>query len=163
MLRKLSPPTDDLGMRLGQVHRLWRMVVDQTVQPLGLTQPRWTALMCLRHLGEGATQKQLSEALGIELSSLSRTLDQLENQGLVRRHVNGQDRRARNVTFTPKGRDILIALDSRTKAARAELLMGMSEEELETLWKALAQIEHNVWQRLETSRSAPITGDSHGS
>ncbi|MFC3291058.1 transcriptional regulator SlyA [Modicisalibacter luteus] len=150
-------------MRLGQIHRLWRMVVDQTVQPLGLTQPRWTALMCLRHLGEGTTQKQLSEALGIELSSLSRTLDQLENQGLVRRHVNGQDRRARNVSFTPQGRDILTALDSRTRSARAELLAGLPEEELETLWTALARIEHNVWQRLEASQTGSVTGEHHGS
>ncbi len=145
MLNNDAPYDDaELGLRLGHVHRLWRMVVDRTVAPLGLTQPRWMALVMLRHLGEGATQKRLAEALGIELPSLTRTLAQLDEQGLVARRVPAGDRRVREVVFTAEGRRVLEALDARAAEARAVLLAGVPESEREALHRALRRIEGNA-------------------
>ncbi|GAB2784184.1 transcriptional regulator SlyA [Halomonas shantousis] len=144
MLKEYPSSLDSLGLRLGHVHRLWRMVVDHTVAPLGLTQPRWTALIVLRHLGEGATQKRLADSLGIELSSLSRTLEQLERQGLVHRCTSAGDRRAREVWFTPEGRHVLAELDARANEARARLLEGIPEQERDALLRVLSRIESNA-------------------
>ncbi|MDW5377060.1 MarR family transcriptional regulator [Halomonas sp. HP20-15] len=140
----LSQGDAALGMRLGHVHRLWCTVVGRTVAPLGLTQPRWTALVALRHLGDGATQKQLAETLGIELPSLTRTLAQLERQGLIKRRIRADDRRVRQVSFTAEGVRILAALDARADEARALLLAGLDEAERETLQRALRRIEINA-------------------
>jgi MarR family transcriptional regulator for hemolysin len=150
MKKKSLASTEDLGMRLGQVHRLWRTVIDRTVQPLGLTQSRWTALMYLRHLGDGCTQKQLAESLGIELPSMSRTLDQLERQGLVRRYTSHSDRRARQVCFTPEGQQVLVALDKRATAVRERMLADVPEEEVEALRRGLTLIERNAWIMLSS-------------
>lgn len=140
-----SPREDsELGLRLGHAHRLWRMVVDHTVAPLGLTQPRWTALVVLRYLGEGATQKRLAEALGIELPSLTRTLAQLEGQGLIVRRIPPGDRRVREVTFTAEGRRVLEALDERAAAVRTLLLDGVPADDREALHRALRRIEDNA-------------------
>ena len=144
MLRKQPCEDSELGLRLGHAHRLWRMVVDHTVAPLGLTQPRWTLLVTLRHLGEGVTQKQLAEALGIELPSLTRTLAQLEQQGLVLRRIPVGDRRVREVVFMPAGWQALEALDARASEARALLLDGISDAEREALHRALRRIECNA-------------------
>lgn len=144
MLNEHAYNDSELGLRLGHVHRLWRMVVGQTVAPLGLTQPRWTLLVVLRHLGEGATQKQLAEALGIELPSLTRTLAQLEKQGLVLRRVPAGDRRVREVLFTVEGRQTLEALDARASEARAVLLEGIPDDERDLLHQALLRIERNA-------------------
>ena len=54
-LRELS-----LAEHLGRSHRLWRMVADAKLVPLGLTHPRWTALWKLQRMGDGAGQKALS-------------------------------------------------------------------------------------------------------
>lgn len=145
MLNKLATPDcSELGLRLGHVHRLWRTVVHRTVAPLGLTQPRWTVLVTLRHLGEGATQKQLAEALGIELPSLTRTLAQLESQGLVTRRVPAGDRRVREVVFTAEGRRVLEALDARADEARTLLLEGVPDGEREVLHRTLQRVERNA-------------------
>ncbi|GHA97297.1 MarR family transcriptional regulator [Modicisalibacter luteus] len=144
MLNKQPCEDSELGLRLGHAHRLWRMVVDHTVAPLGLTQPRWTLLVTLRHLGEGATQKQLAEALGIELPSLTRTLAQLEQQRLILRRVPSDDRRVREIVFTPAGWQALEALDARASEARALLLDGITDEEREVLHRALHRIECNA-------------------
>ncbi|WP_168380939.1 MarR family transcriptional regulator [Modicisalibacter radicis] len=140
----LSKDDAALGMRLGHVHRLWRTVVGRTVAPLGLTQPRWTALVALRHLGDGATQKQLAETLGIELPSLTRTLGQLERQGLIERRIQADDRRVRQVSFTAAGARTLASLDAHADEARALLLAGLDDAERETLQRALRRIEINA-------------------
>lgn len=147
----LSKDDASLGMRLGHVHRLWCTVVGRTVAPLGLTQPRWTALVALRHLGNGATQKQLAEALGIELPSLTRTLEQLERQGLIERRIQADDRRVRLVSFTAAGARILASLDARADEARALLLDGLDDPERETLQRALQRIEINAGHWLAPS------------
>ncbi|EMP54363.1 MarR family transcriptional regulator [Marinobacter santoriniensis NKSG1] len=141
----LNPTNDsELGLQLAHAHRLWRAVISQTVAPLGLTPPRWTLLVVLRHLGEGATQKQLAEALSIELPSLTRTLCQLEDQGLIERQVREDDRRVREVRFTGEGRRVLSALDARANEARAQLLDGIPPEDRNHLRRMLERIETNA-------------------
>lgn len=60
-LRDLS-----LAEKLSRVSRLWKMVADRELEPLGLTHPRWTALWKLQRLGDNVSQKQLADALEIE-------------------------------------------------------------------------------------------------
>ncbi|MFD1216629.1 MULTISPECIES: MarR family transcriptional regulator [Microbulbifer] len=139
---------ESIGLRLRHIHRLWRSAVDLTVQPLGLTQSRWTALVVLKQLGEGTTQKALAENLEIELSSLSRTLDQLAQQGLIRRQTCASDRRAREICFTPAGREILEALERKAGEARERLLAGVSAEDLTVFDRVLSAIESNANREL---------------
>ena len=148
MLSKTLSQAESLGLRLRHVDRLWRTVVDQTVKPLGLTQSRWTALIALRHLGDGNTQKALADILEIELPSLSRTLDHLARQGLIERRTSALDRRAREVWFTPKGHEVLAALENRAAEARRQLVAGISEEQLEQFRQVLSLIEQNACREL---------------
>lgn len=148
MRNKSISRTEGLGLRLRHVHSLWRSVVDQTVQPLGLTQSRWTVLITLRYLGDGSTQKILAETLEIELPSLSRTLDQLAQQGLVERRTCATDRRAREVFFTPRGREVLAALETRASEAREQMVAGISDGDFDAFERVLAAIEENAAREL---------------
>jgi MarR family transcriptional regulator for hemolysin len=75
---------------------------------------------------------------------LTRHLDQLERQGLVRRRQDASDRRAVVVELTPEGheaharlREVVIAFDRRLRA-------GLSQEEVDGLRDILARLEANV-------------------
>lgn len=139
-----------LGLRLRHIHRLWRTVVDNTVKPLQLTQPRWMTLVILQHLGQGVSQRVLAQALEVEMSSLSRTLDQLSRQGLIDRSVCSTDRRAREIWLTEAGHEVLVQLDQQTAQARQALLFGVSPEALEVFEQVLDQIECNAQQCLQS-------------
>ena len=54
----------------------------------------------------GISQQALSEALGIDRNNVSLIADKLEARGLLKRAVNGADRRARELYITPKGRKL---------------------------------------------------------
>ena len=100
-MTKQVPYYESLNLTLcgnmGRVHRLCRDVVTIAVEPLGLTQSRWTALIHIHMLKEGVTQHQLAQSLGIEMPSLTRTLKQLEAQLLITRCVDEHDKRSKNI------------------------------------------------------------------
>ncbi len=137
-----------LAEYLGRCHRLWRMVADAELAPLGLTHPRWTALWKLRRMGDAISQKHLAESLEIELPSLMRTLGQLEEQGLVTRVNCEQDKRVRIVYLTEAGRQLITQLESRIVAIRAELLRDITAEQLEIFETVLDQITSNAQHKL---------------
>ncbi|RUO80155.1 MarR family transcriptional regulator [Idiomarina tyrosinivorans] len=139
-------PTDDLlkqlsvAERLARVARVWQRVVDQELEPLGLTHPRWSALWKLARLGDGISQKQLAQALEIQLASLMRTLSQLEQQGLTERRDCADDKRAKQVYLTPAGRELVASMETRILAVRRALLNDISDEQLSTVREVLHSI-----------------------
>lgn len=137
-----------LAEQLARVSRLWRSVADKELHPLGLTHPRWTALWKLQRLGDNISQKHLADALEIELSSLMRTLSQLEEQGLVTRVSCSTDKRVRIVRLTPAGSEFLKQLETRIVQVRRQLLEGLDSNQINQLSLMLEQIAHNALDSL---------------
>ncbi|TOD98119.1 MarR family transcriptional regulator [Vibrio parahaemolyticus] len=143
ILRDLS-----LAEKLSRVARLWKMVADRELDPLNLTYPRWTALWKLYRMGDNISQKQLAEALEIELASLMRTLKLLEEQSLVTRRCCEHDKRARIVSLTDEGKELLIQMEERILQVRRKLLSEINDQELKKLGLILEQIAHNALDSL---------------
>lgn len=139
-----------LAERLAKVARLWKSVAEKELAHLELSYPRWTALWKLARLGP-VTQKQLAVALDIELPSLMRTLEQLEQQQLINRVASPIDRRARIVELTKAGQHCVDELAQRVRAVRKNLLAGIDPEELMRMEMTLAEIEHNALHYLSPS------------
>ncbi len=133
-----------LAEQLARVSRLWKTVVCNELAPLGLTQSRWTALWTLKRLGDNVSQKVLADALEIELGSLMRTLNQLEEQALILRLPSPHDKRARVVAMTEKGRQMFSQIESKVLSVRKQLLADTSNEELTILSDVLNRIAHNA-------------------
>ena len=145
-LKELSLAED-----FGRLYRMWRNVIDIELSPLELTYPRWTALWKLLRLGGNVSQKVLANALEIEVSSLMRTLGQLESQGLIERHACRKDKRARIVTLTKTGKALLKKIEARIIEVRIELLDGVSMDELFELERVINIIGDNVNKKLKIS------------
>ncbi|EGQ9109807.1 TPA: transcriptional regulator SlyA [Vibrio alginolyticus] len=142
-LRDLS-----LAEKLSRVARLWKMVADRELEPLNLTYPRWTALWKLYRMGDNISQKHLAEALEIELASLMRTLKLLEEQSLIVRHCCEHDKRARIVSLTEEGKNLLKQMEARILQVRSKLLTDINDQELQQLSLILDQIAHNALDSL---------------
>ncbi|MFM2479062.1 MarR family transcriptional regulator [Celerinatantimonas sp. MCCC 1A17872] len=133
-----------LAEKLGRASRLWRSVADRCLHPLGLTHPRWTALWKLARLEGDVTQKRLADALEIELPSLMRTLGQLEEQGYIVRYSSQHDKRARIVSMTDQGAELLDEIAQRILTVRKALLKNVDERQLQEFEAVLAQISSNA-------------------
>lgn len=129
---------------MGRVFRLCREAVTLAVEPLGLTQPRWTAMIHLHHLGEGVTQQQLAQSLDIEMPSLTRTLKQLEERAIIIRQVDEHDKRSRHLYFTEQGKEQLETLKVIIADVKKLLYADLSTQQLDTMAHGLITMEANA-------------------
>ncbi|RBW42447.1 MarR family transcriptional regulator [Psychromonas sp. B3M02] len=129
---------------MGRVNRLCREAVTHAVEPLGLTQSRWTTLMHIKMLSEGVTQLEIAHSLSIEMPSLTRTLKQLEEQSLIIRCVDEQDKRSKKIYFTEQGRQILSTLQEEVDEITQQIYSGLNQQQLDAMAHTLIKLEQNA-------------------
>lgn len=135
---------EQFGVILGQIARRWRLRLDRRLQAFGLTEARWLTLLQLARGGGGLVQKELAARVGVEGPTLVRTLDRLEQEGLVVRQEAAQDRRAKTVHLTAKATPILRLIEDTAAEVRAELLAGVTDAELDACQAVLERIAGNL-------------------
>ena len=138
---------------LFDVEMLRRRLLRPYFIELGLTvgqgQPR--ILYELRKC-DGMSQKELSDACLIEVTTMSRTLDKLEKMGLVNRTDNPACRRSWVISLTYEGEEKADKVIELFKMADEIFSDGMTEEEIKKLYDMLAVIEENVERNMSDYR-----------
>ena len=86
---------------LRRTTRAVTQLFDGVLQPAGITSTQFTLLAALSHLGQTPVG-ELAERLGMDRTSLTRTLRPLESANYIR-NARGPDRRVRHLTMTPTG------------------------------------------------------------
>jgi MarR family transcriptional regulator, lower aerobic nicotinate degradation pathway regulator len=108
--------------------RLWRASHTRTAEALeaiGLT-PALFGLLNVLGARDGAIQQRLSSDMGIDPSAMVTLIDELEGAGLAERRRREGDRRAWEVTITPKGRRTLERARRSAAKVEDEVLGGLS-------------------------------------
>ena len=107
--KAFKPPTtlpfdapDYLLHLLAAVARYRDVKLDQDLAPLGLTVARYRALNAVV-IFESPQMGELAEFIGVDRTTMTRTVDQLVNAGLVERSTPAQDRRQVVLVATPEG------------------------------------------------------------
>jgi DNA-binding MarR family transcriptional regulator len=75
--------------------------------------------------------------MGIDPSTMVSLIDKLESAGLAKRRPHPQDRRARQVSITPKGRRLLQRARKVAFEAEDEVLRGLTAAERRELLRLL--------------------------
>lgn len=130
----------DLTRELVLTGRLWRKMARAAATRYEISEAAAAPLVWLDRLGEHVRQNALADAVGIEGASLVRLLDELEGAGLVLREVDPTDRRAKSVSLTPRGRDVVTAVNDDLNVLRAEVFAGLSKKDAEAAMRVFATI-----------------------
>ena len=126
--------------------RIWRALIDDRLKPLALTQTHWVTLHNIHQLPPEQSQIQLAKAIGIEQPSLVRTLDQIEEKGLISRHTCANDRRAKRIKLTEKAEPIIDEMERFIAKTLREILAGITPQEESLLINLIARLEQNINQ-----------------
>ena len=135
---------------LFDVEMLRRRLLRPYFIELGLTvgqgQPR--ILYELRKC-DGMSQKELSDACLIEVTTMSRTLDRLESMGLIERQNNPECRRSWIISLTEEGKEKADRVSDIFDMAEEVFRKGIGEEELNSMCATLEKIENNLNEAIE--------------
>jgi DNA-binding MarR family transcriptional regulator len=111
-----------------------------------ISTPRLSAMSAVAlagPIGVGA----LAAAEGVSAPTMSRLVDALERDGLVRRRPHAEDARGVLVTVTPKGRRTMQQGRAKRLRALTERLQGLSVDELAAVSGAADLIERLASER----------------
>ncbi len=110
---------------------------------LGLTTPKMRALAVLSVI-EGPLIRELAVYTVTDQSTLSRALDQLTAEGLIRRQTDIDDSRATRCFITDAGRAAFDSLWPHMADAQARMFRGISEDERRALTGTLQKMLTNI-------------------
>jgi DNA-binding MarR family transcriptional regulator len=102
-----------------RAQQLVATAVDRALRPLGLTFARYEVLMLLSFSRDGALPiTKVGERLMVHPTGITKLVDKLEQQGLVRREAHPTDRRGTLAGITAEGRELAAKATRAVTAVR---------------------------------------------
>jgi DNA-binding MarR family transcriptional regulator len=120
------------------------------LRPFNLSPLQYNALLLL-DTEDGQRLTDLSERLMCERSTVTRLVDYLESEGLVRRVADADDRRSQRVTLTPAGVERRNAAQAAFENAIKQRFSILSQEELQLLFDFHRQLRDTLRTEIEHS------------
>jgi MarR family transcriptional regulator, transcriptional regulator for hemolysin len=139
----VKPRGTPIGRKLAMTAKAVSTAFNAALAAEGGSSPIWLILNALRH-GQWTAQLELARALGIESPTLTRHLDNLEQNGLVVRRQSEADRRAVRVELTDAGEEAYQRMLAAVITFNRRLQAGIGHDELQRLDTLLDRLAENV-------------------
>jgi DNA-binding MarR family transcriptional regulator len=107
---------------------------DEDLRPM-----TYSALACVDDF-PGIDQRRLAALMGVDRTNAGQIVDELEVKGLIERHINGADRRARELRLTRDGERKRRQLRPKLLAAQARMLAPLTAAEQDMLIELLIRV-----------------------
>ncbi|QOL50625.1 MarR family winged helix-turn-helix transcriptional regulator [Massilia litorea] len=145
-----------LTAAMTQASRAYKSMADKVASQYSLSQATALPVLILGRLGQdGVRPGMLADALGLEPSSLVRVIDLLIDSGLVERHDDPQDRRARILQLTEDGKTRAAQMEEALIPFRRSVFAGVDPADIDTCLRVLTSIQCRIGK-------AESTGDKQG-
>lgn len=145
----LPPTLGEIGINqfapylMNRIAARWNANMADALKLHDMTTTQMRALAILS-LSSSVTINELSVYTVIEQSTMSRTLDALEQQGLIRRQPRPEDMRVRDVSITEQGRQAFAKVWPTMYELFQQLFDGVEEDEYRAFISTLHRILRNV-------------------
>ncbi|WP_073258933.1 MarR family winged helix-turn-helix transcriptional regulator [Cryptosporangium aurantiacum] len=133
----------DLAAMMGPIGRVLVALERPILQEHQLSMWGYTVLLSLDDQPV-RTQAALAEAIGADKTRLIAVLDQLQADGLIERGPAPDDRRARVLSITPKGRQLRDAVQAAIQREEEQLLAVLPPAQREAFVAALQTLHAAV-------------------
>lgn len=138
---------EQIRNELFKIEVLRQRLMQAAVYRIGLTVGRDSRSILKELLFEGSmTQKKLADACLLDVTTMSRTLDRMEQAGLLVRESNPDCRRSWLIALTDKGTDIAKKVQQIFEETDKIYCSNLSEKEAEQLFVLLQKVEDNISQ-----------------
>lgn len=133
--------SDMAGHLIRRLNQQSTSIFTQRTQEAGfdLTPVQFAALDAI-YTHPGSDQARIAEVIGYDRATIGGVMERLLKKGWIRRVVNAQDRRSRDLSLTAKGNKVRLALMPIVQDLQKEILKPLSFEKQETLIQLIRQV-----------------------
>lgn len=142
---------DNLIFQLGAIARKVHQHVENVFrnENLDIT-PEQFSLLTILWYNEGISIKELADRSQRDKTTISRVVSNMIKHDLIRRLGNVDDKRAKRIFLTDKGRNLQDQLVMLSGEIYVEALGNLSDEELDRTLEVLQKIENNLSDNSES-------------
>jgi DNA-binding MarR family transcriptional regulator len=144
---KNSTTTYNFGVLQTKVYRLLKSETDRVLKPYGISTVEWALLGLLYDNKEPLKLIQTAEVLGVEPPFVTAIADELEKQGFMLRTNSKEDKRAKLLELSSKGKKLVEAAEPHIRKETKFLLEGVGLKEMLTYRSVLVKILENYENR----------------
>ena len=138
----------NIGFMIADVARLYRLVFDREMQPVGLTRSQWWALVNVYYY-DGINQKELSELIEIDKSAIAKLLGRLEAKGWIKKVADESDGRAQRIFLSQEIRPVMERIITLSDKLIEKSLENVSDTRLKALRGGIQQIDASLSEMLD--------------
>ena len=136
---------EKLFFLISGIHIKTRRLIEQKLKPLDMTFPQLGAVMALSKKDK-ITQRELSEILDTDTTTIMVLCDSLEKKGSIKRVPDKSDRRINRIVLTKSGNDVLSKALVLIQPNYELLLNEISKDELQNTIPILEKLYQKVKQ-----------------
>ena len=129
--------------QLDYIHALRRLHVHRLATQKDMY-PGQMHIMGYLERHDSSTQKEIADFLHVSPSCIAVSVKRMIKSGLVSRAEDGEDRRTRHLTLTPRGREIAVSMRVILESVDKMMFEGFSEEDMENFSSYLMRIQENL-------------------
>jgi len=115
----------------------------QGLRDFGLRVPEWRALAAL-YSKKHSTMSELADLASIDRTTLTRTVDRLQDAGWIERLADEEDMRVTRLALTASGRKMFERIWPEVQRLNGLALDGLSKSEVDSLMKTLERMRANL-------------------
>ena len=138
-----TPLEDYLPYQLFRIVNRLTLNLKHDLRPVGMTLSRWRALSVL-NASDGRSMGELAAYMVIEQPALSRIVDQMERDKLVKRRVAKNDNRVVRVFLSAAGRRMFKKIRPLELHHFTKLIEGFKPSDLQQLETSLLRLRQNI-------------------
>lgn len=131
------------GLLQGKAYRSLNSALTKALVLFDISIPEWKLMGQLYDHGD-MKLAELADRLDVEAPLVTALIDKLEKKALVKRTQSRTDKRAKIITITSKGKELIEKSEPSVKLAMNDLLKGVSHEQLVTYISVLQTIVNNA-------------------
>lgn len=133
-----------LGYLIKNINDKLKTKADADLKEHNLTLSQCRVLEFLNSRGGQATQKEIEDFLEVSHPTVVGIVNRMEQNGHLTCWVDGKDRRNKIVQITPQSAAFAHSMTQRIDDSEARMLQSLTQEEIETVIKALRVIYQNI-------------------
>ena len=133
MSSEFNESNESPGFLLWQVTNIWQKDIRRALELFELTHPQFVLLFSCQWLNEsvdraGVTQIQLAQHARVDVNVTSQVLRTLEKKGYVIRSPHPTDTRAKVITMTPSGSELVSRAVQAVEAADRAFFASIGDD-----------------------------------
>ncbi len=141
-------PSEQIGTRIGMAYELQMAWLEPRLEEIGVGWSTFQLLTTVAAAGPGVSQAELARRLGVTPATFSESVFAHVKKGLLDQTLSASDRRVKTLRLTEPAKALVRKIKAAVSKAEAELVAGLSDDEVAAAAQALDRVIENLQRSL---------------